>query len=59
MIQIEEVASFLDAWIEIYDVLSFPVVHIVASFLDAWIEIISLDSISFVRCCRILLGCVD
>ena len=53
------VASFLDAWIEIANIILALSLIVVASFLDAWIEI--TRGAGTLKCygCRILLGCVD
>ena len=54
-----QVASFMDAWIEILSFRKNTKNHNVASFMDAWIEIASSCEICWLTVRRILYGCVD
>ena len=58
-IQHQLVASFAEAWIEIFLLSNFPAVVKVASFAEAWIEMIVLSLIYASDRGRLLRGGVD
>ena len=53
------VASFSEAWIEIFVSDNVLSPNIVASFSEAWIEIMMQINIFMMQFCRLLLGGVD
>ena len=53
------VASFAEAWIEIYIVFVFLRIFFVASFAEAWIEIVNYENGHKLQWSRLLRGGVD